>query len=278
MVADALNEQGFLFSQRVREVIQYGNQGILQTDWAYVEKEYPVTAADGFQTRIDIVLRNLKERGFYLCLECKRAHPAYKKWVFFDKDYGTGGDQPGTLFLESFRVHQRPISPSDWPTHKIESRPAPGRCPVFGFYLEVAVKRDGRSGYTETIEDAFLQVMRGHTGMMSKILTFDSDFRFYSVPIVVTTAQLFEVKLNSTKITLASGTIEPSDLKLEPLEYCAVTYHPNDQLSLKSPYLSGPPGSIQEDILNRQTRTIFVVQADAIIQFLGWLNGRVFGI
>jgi hypothetical protein len=281
MAARALNEQGFLFSQRIRELIQFGNEGTqLQTGWAYEEKEYPVTGADGSQTRIDIVLRNKKRKGVHVCLECKRAHPDYKRWLFFDKDYGVAGNHQAPLFLETFTVSERPVKETTHRSHRIRECNGSTKCPVFNYYLEVAVDRQGRAGYTQTIEDAFQQVMRGHTGLMKKMMVlFDTDNEFCSVPVVVTTAQLFYVNFDTSKVVLASGMIEAADLKLEPLDFCAVTYHPNDELAL-SEYVNVTGGrtSIQADITHWLKRTVFVVQSVNLMTFLNWLEAHVFGL
>src|SRR3989442_6309608 len=75
IAAAALNEQGFLFQQIIREKIRNQIQGDKdkQHRWRFEASEYPVTAADGSQTRIDLVLRHGHERGVHACLECKRA-------------------------------------------------------------------------------------------------------------------------------------------------------------------------------------------------------------
>src|SRR5882762_7264080 len=83
-VAAALNEQGFLLAQLVREKIRGALPGEkdVQTVWKILVKEYPVTAFDDSQTRIDLVLSHAP---YFLSIECKRPHPKYKRWVFFNK-------------------------------------------------------------------------------------------------------------------------------------------------------------------------------------------------
>lgn len=56
VVLAALNEQGFLFQQIIREKVRNQIKGDTDTQahWTFVACEYPVTAADGSQTRIDL--------------------------------------------------------------------------------------------------------------------------------------------------------------------------------------------------------------------------------
>src|SRR5262245_19822186 len=87
LVTAAINEHGFLLKQAVRNQVEnrLPNAGISQNHWQFVATEYPVTATDGSQTRIDILLNHHRSHGIHVCLECKRHNGRYKKWIFFDK-------------------------------------------------------------------------------------------------------------------------------------------------------------------------------------------------
>jgi len=275
-VAAALNEQGFLFSQMVREKVKShrpGN-GQAQKAWNWLAQEYAVTATDGTQTRIDHVLQHTRNLGCFLCIECKRANPLYKQWVFFDRDYGPGGTSQTDMYFESFRVTQRPLRSNADALHAMERYPSRSPCVVFNLYLEVAVDRNNRAGYAETIEDAFLQVTRGQTGFMAKQLTFQGPFYIVTFPIVITTAQLFDAPFDIGQVSSSTGNIEPSDVRLTPMEFCAVNYHANDKLAVRSNYAPALT-TIEDDIEFGQTRTVFVVQSDAIILFLNWLDENI---
>jgi hypothetical protein len=102
MVAAAMNEQGFLFSQKVQETLQFPGPGrVSRLPWQFEAREYPVTAFDGEQTRIDLVFRSTEEMGLYACIECKSANPLYKRWIFFDNDTSQ------TLFFEVIQIGSR---------------------------------------------------------------------------------------------------------------------------------------------------------------------------
>jgi hypothetical protein len=154
----------------------------------------------------------------------------------------------------------------------MQTQPSAPTCPVFNAYLEVAIDRQGRSGHTETIEGAFLQVMKGHTGLMAKILSFETDFLLCSIPIVVTTAELCRADYDIADVPLKTGKIDHSKISVAAIEFCAVNFHANDEFSLNSRYVSTSRGSITEDLANWKRRTIFVVQAQNISDFLKWLR------
>ncbi len=273
MAADALNEQGFLLAQVVREKIR----GLLpgdrhtQSTWAYVEGEYPVTAVDGSQTRIDLVLRS---GGVHLCLECKRPHPQFKRWVFFDKQ------RSGRLGFETYQVQQWPMTSPTQARHAMDPKQCRPPCSVFSAYLEVAMKRssDGnwKASHTETVEEAFRQVVRGHTGLMAKLMNCSTAGYFWSIPVVVTTAEMYEAQFDYGSVRLADGMIDQKDLKLVPVEFCAVNYHADDKLALNSQYMTARRDDIQTDLWGCQIRSVFVVHAEAINRFLIWLHKNYF--
>ena len=112
-MATALNQQGFLFSQVIREKIRFDRPGNGQPQkaWKFLTEEFSVTAADGAQTRIDLVLGNVRNPGAYLCIECKRMNPLYKEWIFFDRRRRPDGSPNREAYFESFRLSGRPIRP-----------------------------------------------------------------------------------------------------------------------------------------------------------------------
>jgi hypothetical protein len=222
--------------------------GDTQNIWKYVESEYPVTATDGSQTRIDIVLKN---GPTHLCLECKRPNPQYKRWNFFDRDPNV---VPGTLSIELYQLDRNNTTPGPANgQHIILPRQARTSCPVFTAYLEVAMKRDGNSGlkasHTEALEDALRQVLKGHTGLMAKFVNRGEQGIYQSVPIIVTTAELFEVQFD---------------------------YHGDDSLAIKLNYVTANRNDIQADLWRAQTRSFFVVRVEAVNKFLVWLHESLF--
>jgi len=265
--ANALNEQGFLFSQVVRDSIrnQLATDSELKKHCEIVACEYPVTAINGDQTRIDHVL---KFGSYHLVIECKRANPTYKRWLFFDKEVATIS-QKTTFFYETANDGGRTYeNKAAHPNHNIQQKVISSEIPVFNSYLETAYKKDKKWSASDTIEEAFRQVMRGQSGLVTKLISFDSTDRFQIIPIVVTSAELFDADFDPSTVSLRDGCINPKDLKLSSMEFCGINYHADDDLSARSCWINSKPTNLQHDLGSYQRRTVFVVQAEAISKFL----------
>jgi hypothetical protein len=274
MVAAALNEHGFLLQQAVWLKIQArtGDSSDKQDEWSFVATEYPVTAADGSQTRIDLLLKHRHAQGVHICMECKRPNPKYKRWVFFGSESGVAGVYEGLINLETISWTTRPAQQSDI-RHRLVRHANLAGVQLFCYYVEAALKRDpgGKQSIssTETIEKAFCQVMKGHSGLMAKFAASTDGFFFRSIPVVDTTAELIKAAFDPKRISVEDGTIDPGDLEILPLPYCAVNYRADDNLSLQM--LTPHERSVGvSDLLNAQIRTVFVVHATALNEFLNW--------
>jgi hypothetical protein len=273
--ADALNEQGFLFQQKIREAIQNGIDFTKQAaqPWKILANEYPVTAADGSQTRIDLLLNHITQRNVFICLECKRSNPKYKTWLFFDKDHARS--QP---FVEQRKFQSGTGSLDATYKHEI-SRTVDSNVPIFNYYLEAGLKRGTeRASNTDRIEQAFRQVIEGSSGLMEKMSLYEeTNARSFcrSIPVVVTTAQLFEADFEASKIPLETGMIEPSSINLISHNFCAVNYHADDSLSIKSDDSNYRKEDAVSDMNFFQIRTVFIVHAAAINNFLIWAGERL---
>jgi len=254
--AKALNEQGYLLAHRICDEITNSSS----CGWRLLGSEYPVTAADGSETKIDHVL----SRGdLHLTIECKRAHPMYKRWLFFHRD-------SSSIFIEAARCGQRPVRSDSEMRHDISVFAMPNGCCCYNYYLECAIDRQNQASSAKTIEEAFQQVMRGHSGLMAKLLSFEQGFFLRSIPVVITTAEMLGVEYDLNEVSLELGMIEGSALRLKPLEFCAVTFHADNSLSVGWKYNQRVPQSIESDMRLWQTRTIFVVSAPATGDFLTW--------
>jgi len=264
--ADAISEHGFLLTQVVREKIRSGVQGDIDNGWKILGAEYPVTAMDGSQTKIDLVLAHVRAANVHICLECKRPNPKFKFWLFFDK-------QNADFFIEQGRMASHTGGqPIDY-KQSIASGFSAKNLSAFNGYLEATVKRNSdKVSNTETIEKGLRQIIAGHTGLMEKLRRFEREaMSFYrSIPVLVTTAQLFEAKFNAKDIALKTGMIEPSSIEMSALNFCAVNYHSDDSLSIPRQYTSHRKGDVATDIMFFQNRTVFIVNSLAINDFLSW--------
>jgi hypothetical protein len=152
LVVAALNEHGFLLQQVTRQKLE-GYMANSTTDtrdkwtdsWRFLAAEYPVTAADGSQTRIDMLLRHKNATGVHICMECKRPNPKFKKWIFFDRDSNVTGMHSWQITAETIVAGKRSLA-------KLSNM---RQVPVLSYYLEAGVKRDGSVSSTEAIEKAF---------------------------------------------------------------------------------------------------------------------------
>src|SRR5438552_1208307 len=95
------------------------------------------------------------------------AHPSYKRWVMFDvaDASAVGGN---ALFIEVASFSRKPVQSASDVTHTVRPFAVAPPCRVFNYYLECALDYNGKASSTKTIEDAFQQVMKGHSGMMAK--------------------------------------------------------------------------------------------------------------
>lgn len=282
VVSLALNEQGFLFQQRILQTLREKDPdtGKFPHSWYISAAEVPVSVPGGEETRIDIVLNDPREHGrnWNLVLECKRAHPDFKAWIFFDArahaDEGGGNNYHlEYATLSGTWDHNGPVPMM----HLVDRRPASDVCPLFNYYLESRLERPDRAkpaAATKAIEDAFQQVTLAQTGIARHLRDLKS-LSFRLAPIVVTTAQLAVALYNVGNVSQERGMIDPSHLKVEPRDWLAVNYRINDSLVRNSGLTTNVSGSIREDLQARQIRTIFVVQALALNRFLAWFQEEV---
>jgi hypothetical protein len=278
IVAAALNEHGFLLQQVVRNKLggwitdSPNTQGEDKWKdlWHFVAAEYPVTAADGSQTRIDLLLRHKHHPGVHICMECKRPNPKFKKWIFFDRESNVAGMQDWQMTVETLFVGERPADPQGV-RRSLVRLPYIQDVSLFAYYVEAGVKRDGSSSSTEAIEKAFYQLMKGHSGLMAKLVSSNDNKFLRSIPLVVTTAELVEAKFDPKQVSIENGMIAAADLQLAPMDWCAVNYRADDNLAL--PGLTPQERSVGlNDLINSQIRTVFVVRALAINKFLNWAS------
>ena len=113
--------------------------------------------------------------------------------------------------------------------------------------------------------------MKGHSGLMAKLVSSNDNKFLRSIPLVVTTAELVEAKFDPKQVSIENGMIAAADLQLAPMDWCAVNYRADDNLAL--PGLTPQERSVGlNDLINSQIRTVFVVRALAINKFLNWAS------
>jgi len=273
IVAQALNEQGYLFHHKVIHVLRPSSGA--KHDWFVEASEVPVSLPNGDETRVDIVLRHRPkdpENPWRVVMECKRATRDYKRWVFFADAKNTSGPSPGCYYTE--HAHLR----SSWDgqgepvmSHFAQPVAASPECPVFDFGVETKLNRDKKSSATEAIEDSFRQVSLGQAGLAFK-LRRACALNIRLIPVVVTTAELMSAHFDADKISLDRGMIDSKDLTLEPRKWLAVNYRISDVVSQFSGFSANQTTSIAAQLISHQVRTVFVTQAEHLQSFLEWLE------
>ena len=108
--------------------------------------------------------------------------------------------------------------------------------------------------------------------MLQKVLGFDQNQinYFKSIPVVVTTAQMFEAQFSVRDVSRTDGTLDAANLKLGPIEFCAVNYHADDSLSIPTDLTRFRKSDIGADLTRFQVRSVFLVRATAVGRFLNW--------
>lgn len=273
-VTFALNEQGYLFQQRVLEELS----AIKDFAWQPAAMEFPVSLGSPgtYESRIDAVLKHTSNGPWHLLLECKRAHPDYKQWVFFDDVNRISPSETNSVFIQ-----RAELSGAGWdhtglpPLIKRTSiLPAPEDCPVFNFYLETRIERPGsgrRASATEVIEASFRQLGVGLVGL-SQLLHQQKLSNFSLLPVVVTSAEVFAAHFDPRSVSLSHGHIETKDLVLKNRDWVAVNYRIDESVSRFAEMTGGLGTTLREALMYRYLRTVFVVRADKLTKFLTWFD------
>ena len=279
IVCAALNEQGYLFHHKIIEVLQTPNEpNGFKHGWYVEASEVPVSLLDGTETRVDIVLRlrvRQQESPWRVIIECKRAAPDYKRWLFFSKSEQSKGAGSGSYFIERGDLDRGWDTQGEPPmARRTTAIPATDECPVFEFGVEAKIERPNNSkkfSATEAIEDALRQVTLGQAGLAVKLKRGRATcVRF--IPVICTTAELMAAHFDSETVSLDRGMIEPKDIKLEPRNWLAIQYRISDAVSHSSGFSDNLADSIANQLVTHQFRTVFVVQAKSIKPFLQWLE------
>lgn len=258
-LTDALNEHGFLFALSIWNRLETKNP----SPWHCVEIEYPVSKA-GAETRIDLVLRHQHLPNVFICLECKRPNKKYKTWVFFGNE-----EAEQMIYLDTFGSDRHD---SFGEVHAMRERAAT-ECRVFDYYLEAVTKKrnSDASSHSETIEKAMRQLVLGQVGFMDMLMSATPALNYCrTIPVMVTTAELIEVKFDVDNISIAEGEISHADVETKRLPFCAVNYRADTTFSPPlnrnwSPSLKGIRA-----LDGFQPRTVFIVNSTNLPEFLAW--------
>lgn len=160
---------------------------------------------------------------------------------------------------------------------RLDRMSAPQDCPVFSFYIETRLnptKRDQRASATEAIEQAFRQVSVGLVGL-SCVLHDMNQYHFRLLPVIVTTAEVFTATFDPQSVSLSHGKIEPKDVSLQKRPWVAVNYRIDESVSRFAEMTGGLGRDVSEALMYRYLRTVFVVRAAHLREFLVWFEANL---
>jgi hypothetical protein len=215
-IIDALNHSGYPFEKSIEDAV-YQARNDSNSLWRVSTRNYAVQF-QGSRSEIDFILR--KDGGkTLLVLECKRAHPDYKVWVFFEdvREATTANGRCIRLYAEE--------------NHKwfqLVKREFPDLIsPLTRKAIEVRYGKDEKGGKrhytTEQIEQACLQVTIGSLALVEEyLLPYRQKPQVESiVPVVVTTAKLKKVILEDENgvVGISDGNINLSKAELKDISW-----------------------------------------------------------
>jgi hypothetical protein len=215
-IIDALNHSGYPFEMSIEDVVHQARDES-GSPWQLMTRNYAVQF-QGNQSEIDCILCNETGKTL-LVVECKRAHPDYKAWVFFEDVRGATTANGRCIRCYAEDNHKRfqlvkcefPDLISPLTRKAIEVRHGDG-------------KKGGKKPYaTEQIEQACLQVTIGSLALVEEyFLPYRQKPQAESiVPVVVTTAKLKKVILEDENgvVGISDGNINLSKAELKDIPW-----------------------------------------------------------
>jgi hypothetical protein len=270
----ALNVEGVFFQQRVAEILRLAG-------WRIVAEEYPVAFPPGNgpilgkEGRLDI--RAEKQFNNYitvLAVECKKADPGYKEWVFFPK--GEGAVEAPVVIRK-----QRPDAPEG--STGRDRWDIPTAVARFGTGLICKEARELKAEYgnpnswkstTKRIEEGCYQAAQATQALLSEIgrrqgLLMDRRMEptvtTWIIPVVVTTADLLLCRFDPIHVSLETGQIDWNKVTYDPLDATALEYPLPVHLQL----LPGDPlGLRPEEVHTFTKKHVFIVQGKSLEAFV----------
>ena len=261
-----LNRHGYGFTYAVIQHIGSNPLG-----WKFEVAEFPVEV-QGRGTRIDFILSH-RMSDAWIVAECKRANPATAIWCFAKAPRSSLRSQDEQKFgvFEGI-VRSDPSHPFRRVVHtRLTER-------LYHVAKEVPTGKKGESGgkNTDEIERAVTQVLRGMNGFAEWIarnpkVLVDVEGRQVArfFPVIFTTANLYATGVDLSSTELETGNVSLSQDALEPKGWLHYQYYQSPGL-LNALVLAGEdPADLSEALKAEYTRSIAIVSASGIDDFLG---------
>lgn len=268
---------GYLLQHKLASVLENpGPGGTYPHNWYIEAEEVPVSLPNGDETRVDLLLRHGPEKKspWRAVIESKRSSKDFKRWVFFGQTSRYPSPSFRKYYIEyaTLRETWNQSDQSEPPMiHSLKDYDALAECDVFDYGIEARIDRDRKASATNAIEDALRQVTLGQAGIAGH-LRRTRELHFRLIPVVATTAELYAANFSCDNVLLDSGTINAADLSVQSRDWLAVNYRISDVISQMSRFSTNLSSDIGAHLSLWQVRTVFIVRATHIQQFLQWLG------
>lgn len=270
----ALNVEGVYFQRRVADVLD-------DESWTVVAEEYPVAFPPGNgpmlgkEGRLDIrAEKQFPGHVTVLAVECKKADPDYKEWVFFRKDLGTVR-AAAILRREKAGAIQGSDGRDRWDIPTLIADLTTGI--ICNDAREVKAeygKPDSWKTATKRIEDGCYQAAQATQALVREIgirqgLLLDRKMEpamtTWVIPMVVTTANLLVCRFDPARVSLETGEIDWNNVSYDPRDAVALEYPLPTHLQMRP---SDPLALRPEEVHTFTKKHVFIVKATSLGAFL----------
>jgi len=254
---DLLNRHGYPFQYSlIRALVQLNADAA--SPWEFEASEFPVEV-NGSHSRSDFLLRHTSKPA-YLVAECKRADPAMKEWCFVRAPYTRRGRDFEPFILDAV---YRSTDNSQMPTPVVLG--ALENAMTLGFELRSTEKGDGTGTGRGAIEDAVSQLLRSVNGLIEFLITHSLPLNRTGptvlLPVLFTTASLWESDLDLASADLARGAIDQEAPPLTKRPWVAFQYPMSPGLKTRLPATNAGAAGLAPGLDIYFTRTVMIVSA-----------------
>jgi hypothetical protein len=268
-----LNSHGYGFQYRVLKecsdrLVQCGGASARTR---LIADEVPVTVnqqelhVDGILELVSAEFNARNATQVFIVVECKRTDPRVSRWGFAVAD-----ERRRPLIIDTFRERKfSPIEVIEDDTPRIQATARAHARPTVQVGVELKVNATG-DGTGKSLDLAITQAFRGAAGLANALLRKWIDDRTIAiiVPMIVTSAGLFEINTRLSDAALATGELPAGDVKGVPF----VWYSGNINRSLMPNVMrSNQSSSPANTIAHRHSRSVLIVNEAGLDQGLASL-------
>lgn len=261
---DLLNRHGYSFQYSLlRALIQSNAESV--SPWEFEASEFPIEVNDS-HSRSDFLLRHTSKHA-YLVAECKRADPAMKEWCFVRAPYARRGRDIEPFILDAvYRGSDNTLMPTTVVLGPLEHAMS------LGLELRSSERGDGTGSGRGAIEDAIAQLLRSVNGLIEFLikhrLSLNQAGPTLLLPVLFTTATLWESDLDLASAELARGVIEGETTPLTKRPWIAYQYPMSPGLKTRIPPVNASVAAVAPGLDVCYMRTVMIVTAAEATNFV----------